>query len=552
MTDAPVGSCQTPSPLAVPMFLAIWLAAVLANIGGVIQTVGASWMMTSMHASSEMVALVQGVTTLPIMLLSLLAGALADSVDRRGLMLSAQIFMFISSGALAALSLTGALSPGILLGFTFALGCGMALYLPAWQASVGELVPRAALPAAVSLNSMSFNIARTVGPAIGGALVAGAGSSAAFIVNACSYLGLIAVLLRWKAPPTGEGFHLRELPEVMLGGLKYVAMTKVRSVMVRAGVFSVAASSILALTPLVARDLLGGGALVYGVLLGGFGGGAVVGLISWPASRRRFGTEHLSRIGAISMGSAFLVVAASPWLALSIPAMVVAGAAWVVSVSTFNVTVQLSAPRWVVARALSVYQMFAFGGLAVGSWLAGIAADRIGLSQALIAAAVLHFASLILGRLMPLPDPRPEDSTLAELWSEPSHALEIAPEDGPLSIEIEYRVAQDDMGVFSRAMRERRRIRARDGARGWNLWRDLADSDVWIERYQVAHWRNYVRHNERRTIADKETHETLLRFTCAKGPVVRRLLRADLTRNAPSKGGPTFGSPGMPGGEANL
>lgn len=552
MTDAAVGSGRTPSPLAVPMFRAIWLAAILSNIGGVIQTVGASWMMTSIHASSEMVALVQAATTLPIMLLSLLAGTLADSTDRRRLMLCAQIFMFVSSGALAALSLTGALSPWILLGFTFALGCGMALHLPAWQASVGELVPRAALPAAVSLNSMSFNIARTVGPAIGGALVAAAGSPGAFIVNACSYLGLIVVLLRWKAPRTGEGLHVRDLPEAMLGGLKYVAMTRVRSVMVRAAVFGVAASSILALTPLVARDLLGGGPLVYGVLLGGFGAGAVVGLIFMAGVRRRFGAEQLTRIGAVSMGAAFLVVATSPWLALSIPAMVVAGAAWVVSVSTFNVTVQLSAPRWVVARALSIYQMAAFGGLAAGSWLAGVAADRIGLSQALIAAAILHFASLFLGRLMPLPDPRPEDTTLAELWKEPSHALEIAPEDGPLSIEIEYRVAPADVAAFSRAMRERRRIRARDGARGWTLWRDLADSEVWIERYQVAHWRNYVRHNERRTVSDLENHQTLLRFTCAKGPVVRRLLRNDLTRTTPAGSGQAFSSPALPDGGASL
>lgn len=530
MSEFPATPSASRSPLAVPLYRAIWIGAVISNTGGVIQTVGASWMMTSMHASSEMVALVQSATTLPIMLLSLLAGSLADNMDRRQLMLGAQAFLLVCSVLLAVISFRGGLSPWSLLGLTFALGCGMAMYLPAWQASVGELVPREALPAAISLNSMSFNIARTIGPAIGGALIAWAGSPAAFVVNAGGYLVMLGVLMRWKSPVVDGRFHLRELPEAMLGGLKYVAMTKVRSVMVRAAVFGIGGSSILALTPLVARDLLGGGPLAYGMLLGGFGGGAVVGLMFMAAVRKRFGTEDLVRIGSLASAAALVIVAISPWLAASIPAMMLAGAAWVVSVSTFNVTVQLSAPRWVVARALAVYQMFAFGGLALGSWIAGIAADKIGLQQALFGAAAVHFASLLLGRLLRLPDPRLEETTPADLWREPGKAFPVDPWDGPLLIEIEYRVSEENAHSFARAMVERRRIRSRDGAKRWSLWRDLGESEVWIERYQVAHWRDYVRHNERRTVADLENHEALAPFLASDGPKVRRWLQSAITR----------------------
>ena len=279
--DIAPDSIKVASPLTVPIFRDVWVANLVSNFGGLIQSVGASWMMVSLASSPQLVALVQTSATLPIMLLSLWAGAVADNLDRRLVMLCAQSFMLIVSVTLAACAWLGVLSPWVLLGFTFLIGCGAAFNGPAWQASVGDMVPRPALPGAIALNAMGMNIARSVGPAIGGLIVAAAGAASAFLFNAVSYVGLIVVLARWR-PVTPPRLLPRERLGVAMGaGLRYVAMSpNLRVVMLRAGLFGLAASAVPALMPLVARDLMGGGALTYGVLLGGFGMGAVGGALA--------------------------------------------------------------------------------------------------------------------------------------------------------------------------------------------------------------------------------------------------------------------------------
>lgn len=526
------GNQAAASPLSIPIFRAVWIASIASNFGGLIQSVGASWLMTSLAPSPQMIALVQASTTLPIMMLSLPAGAIADNLDRRRVMLSAQIFMLLVSAALSVSAWTGALTPWSLLAFTFLIGCGTALNGPAWQASVGDMVPRAALPGAVTLNSMGFNIARSVGPAVGGAIVAAAGAAAAFLANAVSYLGLIAVLARWRPVQTPRTLPPEPMGAAMAAGIRYVAMSPgLRIILSRALVFGIAASAVPALMPLVARDLIGGGALTYGLLLGGFGVGAIGGALASTRLRGRLESEHVVRaaIAVLSVGA--LIVAGSRALPLTIAGLLLAGAGWVLALSTFNVSVQMSTPRWVVARALALYQMAAFGGMAAGSWLFGLLAETDGVAMALACAAALQFAGLLLGFFVPLPSIVDLDLDLRD-WTAPEVELQLLPRSGPIVITIEYRIHDADVPQFLATMDERKRIRRRDGARHWTLLRDLMDADLWIERYHVATWLDYVRHNQRRTHADEENSRQILALHRGENlPVVRRRIERQTRAN---------------------
>ena len=513
------------SPLSFPVFRAVWIASMASNFGGLIQSVGASWLMTSLTPSPQMVALVQASTALPILLLSLWSGAVADNLDRRRVMLAAQGFMLLVSVVLAGITFAGWITPWLLLVFTFLIGCGAAMNGPAWQASVGDMVPRAALPGAVALNSMGFNIARSLGPAIGGAIVAAAGAAAAFVVNAVSYLGLIAVLARWR-PVRAERVLAREaLGHAMAAGVRYVSMSPdIRTVLMRALVFGVGASAVPAMMPLIARDVIVGDSLTYGVLLGAFGLGAVGGGLLVRRLRDRMSVESIVRVAttALLVGSA--VAGLSETMLLTIPALAMAGGGWVLALSTFNVTVQLSAPRWVVARALSLYQMAAFGGMAGGAVLFGGIADAQGVQIALLVAAAVQGLTILAGFVLPLPVARDLNLALRD-WSEPETAVPVDERSGPIVVTIEYRIAPGDIPRFLNVMHERRRIRRRDGAKHWTLLRDLGEPELWLERYHVATWLDYVRHNQRRTYEDaqntRDIHE--LHVGPAK-PVVHRMI----------------------------
>lgn len=519
MTDQPAAAMPPPSPLRQPIFRAVWIASMASNFGGLIQSVGASWMMTTIAGSPQLVALVQASVTLPIMLLSLVAGAVADSLDRRKVMLAAQLFMFVVSVALTACAWTGLLSPLLLLAFTFLIGCGTAFNGPAWQASVGDMVPRASLPSAVALNSMGFNIARSAGPAIGGAIVAAAGAAAAFAVNAVSYIGLIAVLARWRPVRPPRLLPRETIGVAMAAGVRYVAMSpEIRVVLMRALLFGIAASAVPALMPLVARTSVTGGPLTYGLLLGSFGVGAVVGALSSGRLRARLTTEWLVRAAALALALGAAGAALSRTLVLTAPALMLAGAGWVLALSTFNVTVQMAAPRWVVARALALYQMAAFGGMAAGSWLFGALADDRGVTVALLAASAVQVAGALVGLRLPLPQISALNLDPIGRWSEPETAFPINARTGPVVVTIDYRIAPEDQVAFLHAMNERGRIRRRDGARHWTLLRDLAEPDKWIERYHVATWLDYIRHNQRRTQADLANWQAIRDLHRGDGP----------------------------------
>jgi len=499
------------SPFSVPLFRVIWSTNLMAQFGGQIQAVGAAWMMTSMHASPQMIALVQTSTTLPLVLFSLLAGALADSIDRRRIMVTAQVFMLIASAMLAILTALGLMSPWLLLSFTFLIACGNAFNAPSWQASVGDIVPRPILPNAVAMNGMGFNLARSLGPAIGGGLVAYFGAAAAFLVNALSYIPLSIAFSRWKPEREVRRGPPERMHNAMAAGVRYVSMSPViLRVLFRSMLFGVGSAAIPALMPVVARDVLNGGPLVFGALSGAFGFGAVAGAFAAARMRRRFSTELLLRIASACVALGAVAAAVSHLQLLTMAGLMISGVGWVVGFSTCNVIVQMASPRWVVGRAISVYQMGMFGGMALGSWGFGFVAERYGVSLALLAAASCHLLALGTGFLYPLPKIEALDLDPLGRWTEPKTAIPVEPRNGPVFITIAYSIPADRLDTFTTAMIERRRIRRRDGAQNWRLARDLAHPDVWLEMYRTPTWADYVRHNERRTKADADNSDVLL------------------------------------------
>lgn len=519
------------APFRHPIFRDIWIASLVSNLGGLIQSVGASWLMTSLHASPAVISLVQAANTLPIMLLSLVAGAIADNSDRRRLMLVSQVFLLVVSAILAALSFVDWITPASLLAFTFLVGCGTAFNGPAWQSLVGEMVPRIEIPAAVALNSVGFNIARSVGPAIGGFIVAAFGAFVAFAANAVSYVGLIVVLARWNPPVQPRLLPPETLGSAMAAGIRYVAMSpRIGVVMLRGAVFGTAGISVQALMPLVARDLIHGGPLTFGVLLGGFGIGAVGGaFLGGELRSRNVASERIVQIAFLGSAVCAASTAVSDTLAVGTLAMLVGGGSWVLALAGFNAAVQLSAPRWVVGRALALYQMATFGGMALGSWIWGVVADHQGMPAALLWSAAALVAGAALGLRLPVPntvainlDPRQ--------WDEPSIALDIRPRSGPIVVTIEYVIRQQDVVQFLAVMASRRRIRLRDGAKHWHLLRDLAEPSIWVERYHTPTWQDYVRHNQRLTLADVSISETLRDLHQGDGPPrVRRMIERQTT-----------------------
>ncbi len=507
------------APLSNTTFRDLWIANNISNLGGLIQGVGAAWMMTSISASENMVALVQASTTLPIMLFSILSGALADNFQRRQVILWAQTFMFIVSVLLAAFAYLGWITPWTLLAFTFLIGCGTALNNPAWQASVGDMVPRQDVAGAVSLNSVGFNMTRSVGPALGGAIVAFGGGAAAFAANAVSYLALIYALFRWKNSEKVRTLPREDIGPAVAAGLRYVAMSpKLLKVFFRSFVFGLSSIAILALMPIVAKDLIQGGPLTYGLLLGAFGIGAIGGAFANGWLREKLTSENIVRLSFAGFALSEAAMGATGNGIVSGLAAVLAGGCWVVALSLFNTIVQLSTPRWVVGRAVSFYQTASFGGMAAGSWLWGSVAESSDAGTALSIAAIVTAVGVLIGFFMPMPVFEDLDLDPLDRFREPDLNLEILPRSGPIAINIDYEIADQDVAEFLKLMVERRRIRIRDGAQAWALMRDLENPHIWTETYHTPTWVEYVRHNHRRTKADAMNFDHIRALHRGEGP----------------------------------
>ncbi|MER8423808.1 MFS transporter [Mesorhizobium sp. M1403] len=524
-------SASALAPFRHGIFRAVWSASLVSNFGGLIQGVGAAWMMTTIATSSYQVALVQASTTLPIMLFALLAGAIADSFNRRKIMLIAQMFMLAVSALLTVFTYLDLMTPWTLLAFTFLIDSGTALNSPSWQASVGDMVPRPKVPAAIALNSMGFNLTRSVGPAIGGIIVAAAGAAAAFAVNTLSYVGLIVVLARWRPELPASTLPRETLGAAMAAGLRYVAMSpNIGKVLVRSSAFGFSAGAVLALLPLVARDVVKGDALSYGIMLGAFGIGAVGGALTSVRLRQLLSSETMVRMAFAGFALCAFNAAVSENAWQTSLGLLVGGACWVTALSHFNVTVQMSTPRWVVGRVLSVYQTATFGGIALGSWVWGVVADAHGAEVALMAASVAMLAGGAIGLLLPLPQQAVLNLDPLNRFQEPHLALDLKPRSGPIAIMIEYVIRNEDVPEFLATMAERGRIRRRDGARNWTLARDLENPSIWIEHYHTPTWVEYIRHNRRATYADAVIGERIRALHSGNEPPrVRRMIERPTT-----------------------
>lgn len=514
------------APLGYRDFRLLWSATLVSNFGGLVQAVGAAWLMTQLTDNATLIALVQASNTLPIMLLAIASGALADIIDRKTLLMGALLFMATVSLALAAAAWTGGLTPWMLLAFTFLLGAGQAVYNPPWQASMGDLVARKDLPAAVSLNSVGFNLMRSVGPAAGGLIVATVGASAAFAVNALSYVPLLGVMARWKPRVAPRVTTPEPFLAAMGAGLRYVALSpNLLRVLTRGALFGFAAIAVLALLPLVAKSHPEGGSLLFGGLLGCYGIGAIAGALLNPRIRARLDNENVVRMAFAGFALSALVLGQTDSVWLHALAMLPAGASWVLALSLFNVTVQLSTPRWVVARALALYQMATFGGMAAGAWIWGMVAGAQGLDTALTVAGVVLLIGAAIGIWLRAPEFGAVDLDPVNRFREPALMLDLRGRSGPIMVMVDYRIDQPDVPEFLRLMQRRRAIRRRDGARNWALLRDLEHPDQWSESYHIATWDEYVRHNLRRTKSDAEVAVALRALHRGEGdPLVHRMI----------------------------
>jgi MFS family permease len=529
MTDAPKRSAFAADSIAAPLrhsvFRRIWLASLVSNLGILIQGVGAAWAMTQMASSADKVALVQTALMLPVMLISMPAGAIADMHDRRIVALVSLSIALSGATALTVLAWFNLITPNILLALCFVVGSGMALFGPAWQSSVSEQVPAETLPAAVALNGISYNIARSFGPAIGGIVVATAGAFAAFAANALLYIPLLIVLFMWNRVSEPSRLPREQLSRAIVSGVRYITNSpSIKIVLTRTLVTGLIGGSVSALMPLVARDLLHGGAQTYGIMLGAFGMGAVIGALNINEVRKRLSGEAAIRACALSMAGAIAAVALSKEPVLTAAALVVAGAVWMLAVALFNIGVQLSAPRWVAGRSLAAFQASIAGGIAMGSWGWGHLTDAAGVETALLVSAGLMLLSPLLGLWLRMP-PIGARNEAAELLADPEVQLQLTGRSGPLVVEIEYRVAQDNARAFHNVMQQVQLSRQRNGAYGWSIARDIADPELWTERYHCPTWLDYLRQRNRSTQSERALHQQAIDFHLGPDLIrVRRML----------------------------
>ncbi|MEO7143970.1 MAG: MFS transporter [Bryobacteraceae bacterium] len=516
---APPNSTSAWAPLFSPVFRTLWLASAVSNIGTWMQNVGAAWLMTILSPSPLLVALVQTATTLPVFLLSIPAGALADLVDRRKLLIFTQTWMLGAAAALGVLTMFGKTGPWTLLLLTFALGIGATMNGPAWQAIVPELVPREQLASAIALNSVGFNIARAVGPALGGLVIAVSNTGSVFMLNALSFVGVVIVLYYWKRERHEPGVNSESVVSAIWSGIRYVRFApELHAVLVRVGAFALCASALWALLPVMASQRLGSGAGGYGVLLACLGVGSVIGAGLLAPLRTRLTVDQLVMGGVVLFGIASCGLALLTSFPLVAAAMLLGGVAWMAVMSNFNVAAQTALPHWVRARALSVYLLVFQGDMAVGSWIWGEVAARFSPRAALLAAA----AGLLLGLTavfrFKLHAIDALDMTPSLHWPEPELVAKFAPEDGPVLVMVEYKIDPAAAAKFTRVMHALGQIRQRDGAIRWDVFADAATPGRYVESFLVDSWGEHLRQHERVTVSDRAVEERAHAFHLGDAP----------------------------------
>ncbi len=490
------------------------------------QSVGAAWLMVSLHAGPIYVALIQTASSLPYFLLALPAGSAGDIFDRRKLILSTESWMVAVALIICVVTIGGFMSPWLLLILTFALSAGDAFETPSWRAILPELVPTDDLPTASALNGIEFNLARAVGPALAGAVIAAAGVATAFVTNFFTFFGVIFVVAKWKRPVRKRTTPPETFSGATVAAIRYVRYSPaILTVVVRTGAVMFFSSPLFALLPTVARSV-NQSAIGYGLLLGTFGVGAIAGALIMQPARARWSTEIIVSTGVVILGLVIIMIGSLHTLATLAPVMLIGGAAWVLFISLISALVQNLAPDWVRARVLAVFILVYQGSFALGSAIWGAVAQRAGIRFALVSAGIGTIATTLLALLAKLPD-APEDLSPWNHWRMPVVVRESDCDlyQGPVLVTVEYDVIPEREAEFVEAIHHYARIRRRDGAYRWGVYRDTEAADRYLETFLVHSWGEHLRQHDRQTQADRALARRLKTYII-KDTVVHHLIYA--------------------------
>ena len=513
-------------PLRTPTFRNLLIADVVSDIGTFMQSVGAAWLMLSLAAGPMYVALTQTASTLAFFVLALPAGSIGDIVDRRKLILCTEAWMIAVATAIAVLTIGGLMTPWLLLALTFALSAGDAFETPTWRAILPELVRKEDLAAASALNGIEFNIARALGPALAGALIATAGIGTAFVVNAVSFFGVLVVVARWKRPIRPRTAPIETVGGATVAAIRYVRYSPaIRALMLRAGTAMFFASALFALLPTIAHSI-SDSAMGYGLLLGCFGVGAVLGALIMQRARSRFSTEVVASAGVAILGATIVTIGSVHVLSALAVAMLVGGGAWIIVISLISALIQSLAPDWVRARVLAVHMLVFQGSMAAGSAVWGAIGERSGIPTALLWAGLGTIATTALALVSRLPDATADLSPWNH-WRLPAILKEMGPglDEGPVLVTVEYIVDHQHVADFVKAMHQYERVRRRDGASRWGIFHDTEAPDRYVETFLVNSWAEHLRQHDRQTVADGEL-EGRLRSYVRGDPRVQHLIYA--------------------------
>lgn len=504
--EAAEGPRRAPSspwePLGIPVFRMLWLTWLAANTSQWMNDVAAAWLMTSLTSVPIWVALVQTASTLPVFVLGLPSGALADILDRKRFFMVTQFWVAVTALLLCGAIVAGIMTPALLLGLTFVNGIGLAMRWPVFSAIVPELVPRTQLPAALALNAVSGNASRIIGPLLAGAIIASLGSAYVFVLNAVLAIAAAWVISRWRREPVDRPLGREKLVSAMRVGMQFVGQsTHLRGVLVRISLFFFHSTALLALLPLVARNLRGGGAGTYTLMLASMGAGAIMVAMVLPRMRQRWSRDGLVLRGVIlqSLSMAVIAVAPGPWIA--VPAMFTTGMSWITTANSLSVSAQMGLPDWVRARGMSIYQMSLMGGSAIGAgWWGQVATWTSVPVSLLIASATGMLGALLVNRVM-ADNTVEEDLTPTDRFRVPvvTHA---PPSTGHIVVRIEYHIDPARADDFRALMQESRRSRLRHGALSWELLHDVTDPGCFTEQVVDESWAEHLRRFDRVTAAD--------------------------------------------------
>src|ERR1022692_4584012 len=525
------------SPLRHGRFRLFYAGAIAAALGYTMQATVAAWLMTTLTPSALMVALVQTASTAPSLLFGLIAGALADIVDRRRVVLITQGVLVVATLGLGVATLMGLIGPFTLLALTFLIGAGFTFYLPAQQSSVNDLVSRQDLPRAVALGAVAFNLARAVGPAMAGAIAATIGTGNASLASACFFVITIVAVSKWKKAPAFPGVPERLFSGVW-SGLRYARHSPLmRALIVRNLSFSICASALWALLPVIARDQLGLGAGGFGLLSAGFGTGAVIGAMTIPRQIQRVSLNTVVSASILLWAAATVLIAFTATTTLALEGMFGAGAAWVGVLASLSAGTQSAAPAWVRARAVAMNLVAVQASLALGSALWGSLASLFTIQVALAVSASVMLLLLLLNRRVRVRLVNDADVTPGAQLPDLGLTAPPRPDDGPVLIQVEYRVAPENVAAFLRAIHAIERTRRRNGADDWRAFRDIAEEDCFVERYIISSWAEYVRQRSRMTVTDRQLQERVAKLQRPEVEIrVSRLIGIDARDVAEAEG----------------